>query len=529
MTIKAFYRANPMRFCLLIMITIIRPWFTIFNTMLVMYETTAIKDRHFKIWLLLEIVSFVILAGDYAIESFADYLSAKQVEQYNFSLRAEIVAHFYADGQNHQIGQVQNRLTNDLKQNAQNYLLQFLQLVNKGSMLLAVFTFLLTLHWSLLLTIILMTAISLTLPKLIEKPLQKAMMQISDSNQKYLDSLEKWLSGLDELRRYLASDKLFHVMARSSKELEDANVKQTTISQSLTIVTGLVSEISSGLLYALAGILIVQHVAIFGVITAVGNCEYYLTNSINRLVTAQGQMKGAKALNHEIAATAARIPPVKQEKLQIPVALTTSDLSLKFPNGASLAFPDIDVKKGEKILLTGDSGAGKTTLFKLLLGEIKPATGKVVYKDELGRAINPDMSKIGYIPQAPILFPATIADNMTMFNVKLKNRLEPLVEKVQFAGDVAMFNDGLDEEIDLDKLNVSGGQRQKIVLVRALVHQSEIILIDEGTSAIDQKATMEILRHVTSSDATVLFIAHSFNDEMKKLFDREIHLVKNKK
>ncbi|MEB3364827.1 hypothetical protein SDC49_18725 [Lactobacillus sp. R2/2] len=51
-------------------------------------------------------------------------------------------------------------------------------------------------------------------------------------------------------------------------------------------------------------------------------------------------------------------------------------------------------------------------------------------------------------------------------------------------------------------------------------------MIDEGTSAIDQQATMQILREITSSSATVIFIAHSFNDQMKEMFDREIHLTK---
>ena len=116
-----------------------------------------------------------------------------------------------------------------------------------------------------------------------------------------------------------------------------------------------------------------------------------------------------------------------------------------------------------------------------------------------------------------------------MFADKLKSALPQLVEKVQLAGDIAKFDKGLNQKINLNKLNISGGQRQKIVLVRALVHQSEIILIDEGTSAIDQQATMQILREVTATPATVIFIAHSFNTQMKQLFDREIHLVKQTK
>ena len=59
------------------------------------------------------------------------------------------------------------------------------------------------------------------------------------------------------------------------------------------------------------------------------------------------------------------------------------------------------------------------------------------------------------------------------------------------------------------------------------MHDSDIILIDEGTSAIDQKATMSILKNLVRSKATVVFIAHNFNEEMHRLFDREIHLVKD--
>ena len=97
---------------------------------------------------------------------------------------------------------------------------------------------------------------------------------------------------------------------------------------------------------------------------------------------------------------------------------------------------------------------------------------------------------------------------------------------MNFADDIAKFTEGLDEKINLDKLNISGGQRQKIVLARAKVHNSDIILIDEGTSAIDQKATMSILKNLLKSKATIVFIAHNFNEEMHQLFDREIHLVK---
>ena len=67
----------------------------------------------------------------------------------------------------------------------------------------------------------------------------------------------------------------------------------------------------------------------------------------------------------------------------------------------------------------------------------------------------------------------------------------------------------LKQKLNLNKLNVSGGQRQKIVLARSKVYDSKLILIDEGTSAIDQAATMRILKRLVKTDATIVFIAHN--------------------
>ena len=136
------------------------------------------------------------------------------------------------------------------------------------------------------------------------------------------------------------------------------------------------------------------------------------------------------------------------------------------------------------------------------------------------------MSRIGYIPQDPNLFPGTIKENITMFNDQLDSRVEKTVNEVNFNKDIKKFKNGINEELDLDKINISGGQRQKIVLARAKIHDSDIILIDEGTSAIDQKATMNILEKLLNSKATIVFIAHNFNEHMRQMFDREIYLSK---
>ena len=527
MTIKDFYKQNPLRFMILILITVLEWTLPIVTTQILMLETTAIQQQKFQQFLIINVISFMPFLFQYIIQGLHAFLLSKQQEEFNFHIRKRSVSHFYADQKEHSVAQIQNRLTNDLNQSQENYFAPFFSLIGGVINLVSVVVLLISLHWSLLLTIILMVAISLVLPKLLEKPLQNSMTKISKSNNQYLDCLEKWLNGLEELQRYFAGEKLFKVTNDAAKELEDAYVKQNGVTQLLSIINGLVSVSFSLILFLLAGYLFQAKIVAFGAITGVGNCNFYLRQSIQIIVSRYGQIKGSKTLNQEIAQTAAPVKKEQAKEVATPASLSTHDLSLQFPNGESLIFPDINIKSGEKVLLTGDSGAGKSTLFKLILGEIKPTSGQIIFKDKDGAVVNPDMSKIGYIPQDPVLFPVSIADNMTMFVDKLKSALPSLVEKVQLAGDIAKFDEGLNQKIDLNKLNISGGQRQKIVLVRALVHQSEIILIDEGTSAIDQQATMQILHEVKSTPATVIFIAHSFNEQMKQLFDREIHLVKN--
>lgn len=364
------------------------------------------------------------------------------------------------------------------------------------------------------------------LPKLTEKPLQKATELISDSNQKYLDTLNDWLSGLDQLQQFLSGAKLFSVIEKTSKKLEDANVKQTAYIKLLNAVNGIVSAAFGLALFVLAGWLVKNHQIPIGALLVVGNFRYYLNGGIDTLTNGLGAMKGSKELLAEVDKSASDIPMQAEKDVVMPNVIKTKDLVLKFPNGEKLTYPDLEIKQGEKILLTGDSGAGKSTLFKLILGELKPSAGKVVYEDKAGKKINPDLSKIGYLPQDPVVFPASIEENITMFNEKLNGKVKQVINEVNFADDIAKFTEGLDEKINLDKLNISGGQRQKIVLARAKVHNSDIILIDEGTSAIDQKATMLILKNLLKSKTTIVFIAHNFNEGMHQLFDREIHLVK---
>ena len=199
-------------------------------------------------------------------------------------------------------------------------------------------------------------------------------------------------------------------------------------------------------------------------------------------------------------------------------------MSVKYEHGEEINYPNIKINQGEKVLLTGDSGTGKSTLFKVILGQLKPKSGTVIFKNSNGNVIKPDLGKIGYIAQDSILFPDSIKNNITMFNSSLDSRVEEFIEKVQFKKDVLKFPDGLETTVNLDTDNLSGGQKQKVVLARSQIHHSRFVLMDEATSAIDSEVTRKILQELLKSDVTLILIAHNFDQSLRKMFDREIHL-----
>ena len=199
-------------------------------------------------------------------------------------------------------------------------------------------------------------------------------------------------------------------------------------------------------------------------------------------------------------------------------------MSVKFSNGVDIRYPNIEINRGDKILLTGPSGSGKTTFFKLFLNQLEANTGMIGTIDRFGKKHPIDQNKVAYIPQEPILMPVSIIDNITMFEPSLKESALKVIKKVNFKKDILKFKDGINTIVQVDKNNISGGQKQKIVLARTLLYEKPLLLVDEGTSAIDANSAQEILKTVTNIDATVIVIAHNLSEEMKQLFDKEIKL-----
>ena len=474
---------------------------------------------------LLIIASSVFLSFiSYILSSLATYLFSKQTQKYIHSIRHKLISEYYHD-KAPKVAEMENELNSNLQVLTKNYADQSLSIIQSGFLLVTSISSLLLMNWMLTLLAIILSVITLYIPRFTRQKASNATQKVASRNSKYLLVIEEWFNGLEELRKYTAFNQLDLVMQKVSQNLETSFVERKKVISVADFLNGCANSFSQIAITLLAAILFFNHQVTFGVIIAAGNFSSMILNCLLTITTSLTRIQSVQGLNKQIIESQKLVPFHKEINTDEICSISTHNLSISFKNGETIYFPDIHIKKGEKVLLSGDSGTGKSTLFKLILNKLQPTNGQVIFEDKYGKEISPDYAQIGYIPQDGKLFPTSIINNIIMFNNKLKKLSKNAVENNDLSKDIASMPNGLETRIDLDTNNFSGGQRQKIVLARACVHDDDFILIDEGTSAIDKKATLDILKKLLDGPYTVIFIAHNFNEEMNSLFDREIHLT----
>jgi len=174
---------------------------------------------------------------------------------------------------------------------------------------------------------------------------------------------------------------------------------------------------------------------------------------------------------------------------------------------------DLDIKAGEIIALVGPSGAGKTTVFQLLLRFYDPQAGAVRIDDVDVRAADPRAVRrhLALVPQDPVIFAASVLDNVR-YGSPGAGRDEVLAacERAFALEFIARLPQGLDTALGERGVTLSGGQRQRLSIARALLADRPILLLDEATSSLDAASELVVQRALEALEKgrTTLAIAH---------------------
>ncbi len=203
--------------------------------------------------------------------------------------------------------------------------------------------------------------------------------------------------------------------------------------------------------------------------------------------------------------------------------LDFKDVGFKHQTAKTYALQDISfsVRTGETVAFVGPSGSGKTTLVKLLVGLYSPQSGIIYYNGYPGNKINFDdlREKIGFVTQDTQLFSGTIKENLLFVNPAATD--EECIEVLNKASAQNLFaraDNGLDTVIGEGGVKVSGGEKQRLSIARALLRRPHLLIFDEATSALDSLTEEEIsvtIRNISNrKDMITILIAHRLSTVM---------------
>ncbi|MBP9098967.1 MAG: ABC transporter ATP-binding protein [Ferruginibacter sp.] len=226
---------------------------------------------------------------------------------------------------------------------------------------------------------------------------------------------------------------------------------------------------------------------------------------------------------HNLMMKAPESEPVNPRPLNNIETLAFQDVSFKHQTASQKAIDDIsfDVKVGETIAFVGPSGSGKSTLMKLLVGLYRPQEGKILYNglDETEIHFDDLRKQIGFVTQDTNLFSGTIRENLVFVNpAATEAELNDVLDKASCTNLVKRAEKGLDTMIGEGGLKLSGGEKQRISIARALLRKPHLLIFDEATSALDSLTEEEItetIRDISSKKGQItILIAHRLSTIM---------------
>lgn len=176
---------------------------------------------------------------------------------------------------------------------------------------------------------------------------------------------------------------------------------------------------------------------------------------------------------------------------------------------------DISIEKGDYISIVGPSGSGKSTFLKLSASLISPTDGNIYFYDKPYNDLDPIelRRKVSYCFQTPYLFGSNVMDNLC-FPFSIRN-MKADMHKI----DALLKRFKLNSEFkSKDVLNLSGGEKQRIALIRSLLFSPQVLLLDEVTSALDSENTLiveELIKELNEEGTTILWVTHNMEQSKK--------------
>lgn len=411
------------------------------------------------------------------------------------------------------------RMTADIETMGELIQWGLLQFLASGFLVVLAFVVLFSLSWQLTLVVLIVFPVIVIASVKFQRDSNIAYLSVRERVGQNLGTLQEGIAAVRVIQAYAQEDHQIKRFERSNRSLFDSHVRSIRIS---TWYFGLVEfsgVVAASLVVGIGGWLVHRDTVSLGTVVAFILLLSSLFDPVQQLSQLYNGVQSAAAALHKLYGILDHKPEIDEapDAVNLPTRgmLTVSDVTFTYQAGTqpALQSAELVVADGERIALVGPTGAGKSTLAKLMARLYDPSQGSVSYGGvDLRRATLASLrQRIVVVPQEGFLFNGTIRDNVRLARVTASDaEVEAALSRLGILDHFERLPEGLDTEVRERGSRLSAGERQLVALGRAALVDPAVLVLDEATSNLDPgtEAEVEAALERLMQGRTTIVVAH---------------------
>lgn len=374
-------------------------------------------------------------------------------------------------------------------------------------------------HYSIIVVIVLLFIAMVLVPKKFSTKMTSSMEIMTKVSDEVTSTFTDVLHGFNDLSSMNLGDYFKDKILFGSYRLKKVKVQYAVDSGKMISATNGLSLFSQIILLVFTGYLYVEGYVPIG---AIGGVQFFAATIFSSLTGFNANYAELKTVQPVFEKYSKKLKSnCERNDGKVVNELTNGiwlqNIHFSYPNTERVVLENMnmEIKKGDKVVITAESGKGKSTLLNIMNRRLEPTKGNIYwdnisYKDLDITSLH---NSIIYIDQNPHLFNATIRENIILNESIEEGRLENILKQVGLSDWIDSLELGLETIIDYQAKNISGGQKQKIILARGLLRNKKVVLLDEITSSLDNQSALEIEKLLFDNDTlTVVMVTHHLSE-----------------
>lgn len=497
---------------------------------IVKYLTIATENKDIKMIFYVGIISICAYILVITCNYLYNVLKNKFIRKTNIEIKKEAFKYYlFLEEENNKlkINNLISFILNDIKLFETNYLTKFFDIFLYLSYSIVSFVYIILIDYKLAFIFAFFSVMPSIVPYFFKNIMNKNSEIWTLENENYTSKLNEAFEGIQTIKNYVIEKTIINRVVKSNIKMEKSFERMNnTISLSNAFV-GMISILCYIIPLCIGSYLVIGGTSTLANLLAVFLASDRIINPFKLVINIYNSMQTVKPIKDKLNVILEQSSSIESNNSydeEIREILLENCSVIK--NGKKIIDNvTMNISKGDKILITGASGSGKSMLAKLIQGAYFQTEGEIYINNKIREKTNLKKyyKHFSYIPQDPFIFEDTLSFNITFG--REKNNINNTLKRLELSN-----NDNLNLETILEKRgkNISGGQKQRIEVIRGVLNNPDILIADEITSGLNNVLANEVEKFLLEQKQILIMISHHINPKMIHNYNKFI-IIENGK